>query len=85
MSERRRLTTIEADAPVVCRKLRTKVSFGSPAPPIRDWRHGESTTAVYWCLRTMEAAGPDDALAHPHSCGQGRGCFIAPAHLIDLS
>ena len=75
--DRRRLSMAEAP-PVVCRKLRTKVSFGSPAPPIRDWRHGESSTAVYWCLRTMDCAGPDDGLAHPHYCGRDRVCFTPP-------
>jgi hypothetical protein len=65
------------DPPVVCRKLRTKMSFGS-LEGVRDWRHGESTTAVYWCLSTMETAGPDDGYAHPHGCRAGRACYIAP-------
>jgi hypothetical protein len=66
-----------ADLPIVCRKLRTKMAFGSLEGP-RDWRHGDSTTAAYWCLRTMESAGPDDSLAHPHDCQSGRHCFAAP-------
>ncbi len=61
--------------PVVCRKLRTKVAFGSPAPGGQDWRLGTSTTAVYWCLRTMETWGTDGALAHPRTCRPGRSCF----------
>jgi hypothetical protein len=65
--------------PVVCRKLRTKVAFGSPHPGLRDWRYGDSTTAVYWCLVTMETGGPDDGFAHPHCCQAGRGCFVPPA------
>jgi hypothetical protein len=73
------------DTPIVCRKLRTKVAFGSPAPGVRDWRHGDSTTAVYWCLRTMECAGPDDALAHPHCCGTHRACFVAPPGSDDIA
>lgn len=65
--------------PMVCRKLRTKVAFGSPHPGLRDWRHGESATAVYWCLTTMETAGPDDDCAHPHGCRAGRSCFVPPS------
>lgn len=65
-------------APVVCRKLRTKVAFGSPHPGLRDWRHGDSSTAVYWCLMTMETAGPDDSYAHPHHCCAARSCFVPP-------
>jgi hypothetical protein len=64
--------------PVVCRKLRTKVAFGSPHPGLRDWRHGDSTTAVYWCLATMETAGPDDGYAHAHGCRAGRSCYVPP-------
>jgi hypothetical protein len=67
----------------VCRMLRTKMAFGSfavdPAgghPP--DWRAGESTTAAYWCLCTMESAGPDDDFAHAKKCREGRRCFVPP-------
>ncbi|HTE49856.1 MAG TPA: hypothetical protein VK698_03215 [Kofleriaceae bacterium] len=63
--------------PVVCRKLRTKLAFGA-LEGSEDWRHGESSTAVYWCLRTMETVGPDDSFSHPHHCQRGRACFTAP-------
>jgi hypothetical protein len=61
----------------VCAKLRTKMAFGS-FYGAEDWRLGESSTAVYWCLRTMETWGTDDQLAHPHACIRGRSCFAAP-------
>jgi len=66
--------------PAVCTMLRTKTAFGSfsletdPVP----WQAGESTTAVFWCLKTMQTAGPDDGLAHPTACRGGRGCFQPP-------
>jgi hypothetical protein len=65
----------------VCRMLRTKTAFGSyccdgdGAP----WHENGSTTAVYWCLCTMETAGPDDVFAHPQSCRAGRTCYRAEA------
>jgi hypothetical protein len=62
----------------VCRMLRTKTAFGSYGPDADPWDSGESTTAVYWCLGTMETAGPDDAFAHPHTCLQGRPCYQKP-------
>ena len=64
--------------PTVCRMLRTKTAFGtytSTGGDGGDWRTGESSTAVYWCLETMGTAGPDDRLAHPHRCCGGRSCF----------
>ena len=76
--ERYSLDLLDSPAPTVCRKLRTKVAFGSPAPALADWRHGTSTTAVYWCLSTMESAGPDDALVHAQDCRAGRICYVAP-------
>jgi hypothetical protein len=65
------------EPPVVCRKLRTKLGFGA-LQGVRDWRHGDSSTAAYWCLSTMESAGPDNGFAHPHGCRAGRACYIAP-------
>ena len=62
----------------VCRKLRTKTGFGSRQPGAPDWRAGESSTAVYWCLSTMETWGPDQSVAHAQSCRAGRTCYVAP-------
>ena len=64
--------------PKVCRLLRTKTAFGSLS--LHDevpWQEGESTTAVFWCLGTMETAGPDDQFCHPGSCRAGRTCYQA--------
>ncbi len=60
----------------VCRLLRTKTAFGFTNDDI-PWETGESTTAVYWCLGTMETAGPDDQYCHPHTCGPHRACYKA--------
>ena len=68
----------EAAPPRVCRLLRTKTAFGTTDAG-HDWQAGGSTTAVYWCLGTMQTAGPDDGLAHPHDCHEGRRCFENPA------
>lgn len=69
---------VEPDAP--CRKLRTKLAFSalhdaSGAPLC--WQRGDGSTAVYWCLATMECAGPDDGLVHASECGPGRACYRA--------
>lgn len=59
----------------ICRRLRTKTSFGTFIGNANFWEEGDSTTAVYWCLDTMGAAGPDDGFAHPQECKSGRPCF----------
>ena len=66
------------EVPVVCRRLRTKAAFFN-TPDAPPWQAGESTSAVYWCLGTMETWGPDEGLAHPHCCKENRSCFKAPA------
>jgi hypothetical protein len=65
----------------VCRKLRTKMAFSAMVTPDGEalrWQRGDGSTATYWCLVTMECAGPDDGLAHAHECREGRGCYFAP-------
>lgn len=64
-------------APELCRKLRTKLMY---MPLVGDSgaalaAHGESSTDVYWCLETMECAGPDGGLAHAELCGKDRDCY----------
>jgi hypothetical protein len=54
------------------------MSFGSVVGDAADWRHGESTTAAYWCLATLEAGGPDGDFAHARKCRAGRRCFTPP-------
>ena len=62
--------------PTVCRLLRTKHAFGTFAEGDFDpWQTGESTTAVFWCLATMQTCGPDDSFAHPTRCQTGRECY----------
>jgi hypothetical protein len=60
--------------PAVCRLLRTKTAYRVGERGAL-WKLGDSETASYWCLATMEAFGPDDSFCHPHQCGRGRACF----------
>jgi hypothetical protein len=60
---------------IVCRRLRTKSAFGAVVSDEAAWQSGASTTAVYWCLDTMEPVGPDDDSVDAHRCRSGRECF----------
>jgi hypothetical protein len=57
-----------------CRHLRTKMMFVTTDWEVRAADY-PSTTASYWCLKTMSAAGPDGGLAALGECRAGRGCF----------
>jgi hypothetical protein len=67
--------------PKVCTFLRTKTAFGSYMMETDDaeeapaWQDGNSTTAIFWCLKTMDTCGPDDDFAHAKTCRPGRECF----------
>jgi len=63
-----------AEAKLVCLNLRTKNAFGANVGYL-PWQTGESGTGTYWCLKTMQTAGPDDGLVHPQECKVGRSCF----------
>jgi hypothetical protein len=60
--------------PLLCRHLRTKSWYVPDSYAERDISRS-SSTAQYWCLKTMRPDGPDGALALPEVCTEGRGCF----------
>jgi hypothetical protein len=57
-----------------CRHLRTKMMS-----VVMDYdEHASeypSTSAAYWCLKTMGPVGPDDGPAELDDCRAGRACF----------
>jgi hypothetical protein len=57
-----------------CRHLRTKMMS-----VVEEWdEHAAeypSTSAAYWCLKTMGPVGPDDGPAALDDCRKGRACF----------
>lgn len=65
---------VATEKPNVCQMLRTKTAFGTLVGG-EAWQFGGSSTAVYWCLKTMTTAGPDENFAHPHACCAGRECY----------
>lgn len=60
--------------PRVCRHLRAKAPFDTFEQVFEPWEAGVATNTSYWCLVTMDAAGPDDGVAHGLDCRPGRAC-----------
>lgn len=60
--------------PLLCRHLRTKTWYVPDSYAERDVSRS-SSTAQYWCLKTMRSDGPDGALALAEDCVEGRACF----------
>ena len=59
----------------VCAMLRTKKMHVHGHLHSAAWR--SSSTAQYWCLRTMQDFGPDDDFACPEDCQTSRRCHDA--------
>ena len=59
----------------LCRYLRSKAAYGGYITEDLNWDDDTSSTAIYWCLRTMSPCGPDDNFAHAKLCQAGRVCF----------
>lgn len=59
--------------PGLCRHLRTKrYYYGSTGETLET--ADLSSTAQFWCLRTMRVVGPDQSPVTAHDCRAGRGC-----------
>jgi hypothetical protein len=58
----------------VCRYVRAK-GAGVPYGEAVRFENGYYSSAVFWCLHTADAVGPDDGFVHPHVCVAGRECF----------
>ena len=67
----------QTDSSTRCARLRTKGMY-LPPNELADGRTPEgSSTAVFWCLKTMKMTGPDDGPVAPEVCLEGRSCFRA--------
>ncbi len=57
----------------LCRHLRTKkYYYGTPRESLES--ADLSTTAQFWCLRTMRVVGPDEGSVTARSCRPPRSC-----------
>ena len=59
----------------ICQNLRTKASY---VPDMRDEHYMEVHHPYnnYFCLKTLEAFGPDDGTVCPEDCTPDRVCFV---------
>lgn len=57
-----------------CASLRSKKYYFLERPPqeAADLLDGSNRC---WCIRTMQAVGPDGEQVDPAGCGAGRSCF----------
>ncbi|MBI1950082.1 MAG: hypothetical protein HYS34_01810 [Acidobacteria bacterium] len=59
--------------PGLCRHLRTKRYYYGSTDEVLEVAE-LSTTAQFWCLRTMRVVGPDEGYVTAAACRAGRSC-----------
>lgn len=62
-----------AQAPCVCRYLRSKEMYYQPMGQEEDAFSG----GAYWCSKSQESFGPDGNAADRQECLPGRGCYLS--------
>jgi hypothetical protein len=65
----------------VCKHLCTKSMYTAEERGSRALLE-PSDTAVFWCNKTGGAMGPDQDIAGPRECGDGRSCYLAAPVLM---
>ena len=63
----------ENGIPGYCRSLRTKRYYYGSSDQIVETSE-LSSTAQFWCLRTMRVIGPDQGPVTARACRPGRSC-----------
>jgi hypothetical protein len=63
--------------PGMCAHLRTKRYYYGSTDEVLEVAE-LSTTAQFWCLRTMRVVGPDEGYVSPATCRPGRACCEGP-------
>jgi len=63
--------------PGLCRHLRTKRYYYGSTDEVLEVAE-LSTTAQFWCLRTMRVVGPDEGYVTAATCRAGRSCCETP-------
>lgn len=71
---------VRAELKTRCTWLRTKAAYLHL--PEEGTTENPFDTAIWWCLKTGYALGPDGATACPGACdAPGRACYEAPVQL----
>jgi hypothetical protein len=70
---------VEALPNKFCKYLRAKNPYGTLEGGENPWYLLDEALMTYWCLRSMNAVGPDESYVEPRKCTAGRSCFCPPS------
>jgi hypothetical protein len=71
-------STVQQTKIKVCQCLRTRTIYGNVADDFETWHDSVTSSASFWCLKTMSPAGPDEHFVHIGQCGPHRLCYEPP-------
>jgi hypothetical protein len=60
---------------VTCLHLRHKLMYCDRRHDLPGMVDDSSSTRVFFCVKTQDSLGPDDAPVHPGDCKAGRACY----------
>lgn len=63
---------------VACMSLRHKLMYVDDRQSVPGMVDAESSTRIYFCNKTQEQLGPDDAPVNPVGCCAARACYCHP-------
>lgn len=59
---------------ITCLSLRHKLMYVDDRQKLPGMVDSESSTRIYFCTKTQEQLGPDDAPVNPQACSPERAC-----------
>ncbi|MGQ0628729.1 MAG: hypothetical protein ACT4PL_11600 [Phycisphaerales bacterium] len=63
---------------VSCLNLRHKLMYCDERHAVPGLVDANSTTRLFFCIKTCDGLGPDEKPVHPDSCHGSRGCYCSP-------
>jgi hypothetical protein len=60
---------------VSCLHIRHKLMYCDSRHAVPGMVDDSSSTRVFWCCKTQEVLGPDEAPVSPKECAAGRSCY----------
>jgi hypothetical protein len=60
---------------VTCRNLRHKMMYVDDRQSTPGLVDDSSDTRIFWCVKTQDPLGPDDAPVSPARCTKARACY----------
>ncbi len=63
---------------ISCLNMRHKLMYCDERHAVPGTVDANSSTRIFFCIRTCDPLGPDNKPVHPEDCHAGRDCYCSP-------